>query len=411
MFRKNSIIAILISGLFLFITAPVSNAAEGIVVGVSDGPVSSGSNIDALLGTPETIGTPDIVITGVLVEPNVSTFASFDANISDTFTPDSGSYVLNSSGILLQTTGVELDNIYTEAITTLVDVNDVFFFFTPGVLASVESLSALSFDFTAGVGHNTVSLDFILASNEYYQGDWDIAAIYINDVNYAFLPNGNVLRVNSEAQLTNVCDYGTFGGCAFSEYSVDGILLGSLTPKLTMYAPIDPEAASQSFTAIVANTSDNSLQSSLLLSNFQSFFASEQTFNVSTETFDSFIFNETLFDFGIQLDEGIALLPSTPLPAIARGSVELNQSSEITGISVSTADANNNVTIIVTGKFIEKVLTIDVNDRRVSTDAWKQTSTSITLTVPAVASGIYAVQIWNGSFPVLQRQAVVVTTK
>jgi hypothetical protein len=177
-----------------------------------------------------------------------------------------------------------------------------------------------------------------------------------------------------------------------------------------MYAPIDPEAASNSFTAIVANTSDNLLQSSLLLSNFQSFFASEQTFNVSTETFESFIFNETLFDFGIQLDEGIALLPSTSPPTIAGGSIELNQSSEITGISVSAADANN-VTIIVTGNFIEKVLSIDVNDRRVSTDAWKQTSTSITLTVPAVASGIYAVQIWNGSFPTLQSQTVVVTTK
>jgi hypothetical protein len=400
MFRKNSIIAILISGLFLFITAPVSNAAEGIVVGVSDGPVSSGSNIDALLGTPETIGTPDIVITGVLVEPNVSTFASFDANISDTFTPDSGSYVLNSSGILLQTTGVELDNIYTEAITTLVDVNDVFFFFTPGVLASVESLSALSFDFTAGVGHNTVSLDFILASGEYYEGDWDLAGIFINGENYAFLPNGEVLRVNTEAQIANVCSSGFAGGCMQSEYTINGGILGTLSPKLTVYAPIIVNSANI-FSASVANTDDNYLPSYLLLSNFQSFIASDITFS-------SFTLEDEVFNFGIQFDEGIVVIPPPPS---AGGGIELNQSSEITGISVSTADANNNVTIIVTGKFIEKVLTIDVNDRRVSTDAWKQTSTSITLTVPAVASGIYAVQIWNGSFPVLQRQAVVVTTK
>jgi hypothetical protein len=134
------------------------------------------------------------------------------------------------------------------------------------------------------------------------------------------------------------------------------------------------------------------------LSNFQSFLAVEQT------EF-TFTLDDEVFDFGIQIDTPPV---DTSTPVVIR---EPRQSSEITGISVSTADANNNVTIVVAGKFVEEVQNIDVNGRRVLGYAWKQTSTSITLTVPAVASGVYAVDIWNGSAPVLERQTVVVATK
>jgi len=389
------------SGLFLFISAPISNAVVEGVVAVD---VVDSSTVSDLLGVDSII----IVTETLDTDAGANTFASFDPQIGEEFVPDPGNYVLTSSGILLTAAGgyaeaneINLgNNTYGTALMDLIAENNVTAFGSEYAPAVVD-LGAVSFDFTASAGHNTVSLDFILASGEHYDGDYDIAGIFINGINYAYLPNGNVLRVNSEAQITNVCTDGDFNGCEDSDYSINGGILGTISPMLTMYAPINPDAVN-TFSAIVANTSDNVLGSYLLLSNFHSF---ETNYSIGADAFTTF--EGEILDFGIQLDEEINVSPSAPSPRIYS---EPNQSSEITGISISTADANN-VTIIVTGKFIEKVLAIDVNDRRVSTDAWKQTSTSITLTVPAVASGIYAVQIWNGSFPTLQSQTVVVTSK
>jgi len=406
MFRKNSTLVILMSGLFLFISAPISNAdVEGVV---AVGEVDS-STVSALLGDDSIT----IVTETLDTDANANTFASFDPQIDEEFVPDPENYVLNSSGILLAAAGSYAEyeeinlgnNTYGTALLELIVANNVTAFGTE-FAPSVVDLGAVSFDFTASAGHNTVPLDFILASGEHYEGDYDIAGIFINGINYAYLPNENVLRVNSEAQITNVCSNGGGAGCMNSDYTINGGILGTISPKLTMYAPINPDAVN-TFSASVANTTDNILPSYLLLSNFYSF---EADFSIGAS---AFTFEGEILDFGIQLDEGINVSPSEPSepsePSLRFYSMP-NQSSEITGISISTADANN-VTIIVTGKFIEKVLAIDVNDRRVLTDAWEQTSTSITLTVPAVASGIYAVQIWNGSFPTLQSQTVLVTTK
>ena len=404
MFRKNSTLVILMSGLFLFISAPISNAVVEGVVGVD---VVNSSTVSDLLGDASII-----INTATLdTDAGANTFTSFNPQIAEESVPDPENYVLTSSGILLAAAGdsyYDLDvgawvpevNNFTTALTDLIVENSVTAF-GGSTAPEVIDVGGLSFDFTASEGHNMVSLDFILASGEHYEGDYDIAGIFINGINYAYLPNANVLRVNSEAQISNVCSSGGSAGCFVSDYSINGGILGTISPKLTMYAPINPDVVN-TFSASVANTSDNILPSYLLLSNFYSFAAA---FSIGAS---AFTFEGEIFDFGIQLDEGINVSPSAPY---SQTDIELtNQSSEITGISISTADANN-VTIIVTGKFIEKVLAIDVNDRRVLTDAWEQTSTSITLTVPAVASGIYAVQIWNGSFPTLQSQTVLVTTK
>lgn len=396
MFRKNSILVMLLSGLFLSISVPFSNAGEG--VGGTPEVVDS-TNVSGLVG----VGSEIVIDVNTLdVESDAYTFSGFDAVISSDLVPDPESYVLDSTGILLQPLNelqwppAQETNSFTTALEALVEEKTVISANT-GLLANVTDAAGLSFNFTAGEGHNTVSLDFILASGEYYGGDWDVAGIFINGTNFAFLPNGKVLRVNTEAQISNVCSNGFAGGCLQSDYTINEGILGTLSPKLTVYAPIYVNSTN-TFSASVANTDDNYLPSYLLLSNFQSYFAEDITAS-------SFTLVEEVFNYGIQIEGDFVETP------FAVDSIKLNQSSEITGISASTADANNNVTIIVTGKFIEEVRAIDVNDRRVSPNAWKQTSTSITLTVPAVASGIYAVQIWNGSFPVLQSQTVVVTTK
>ena len=65
----------------------------------------------------------------------------------------------------------------------------------------VTGVSALSFDFTVPAGVTSVNLDFIFASQEYYTSKWDIAGVFIDGVNYAKLPNGQILRITPVAQL------------------------------------------------------------------------------------------------------------------------------------------------------------------------------------------------------------------
>jgi hypothetical protein len=196
--------------------------------------------------------------------------------------------------------------------------------------------------------------------------------------------------VNTSAQITDVCRDGDFYGCAESDYALNGVKLGTISPKLTLNAQLtDPDNDGvHTFVAIIANTNDNAFPSSLLFGNFQAIAAEQQLLST--------------FSFGIQIEEEEVIVVAPPLP-------DPNQLSTITGSTVSAADSSGNVTIAVAGSFPETVRNIDVNGIRVRSENWVQDSTSVSVTVPVAASGSYEVQIWNGSFPVLQVQTVIAT--
>jgi hypothetical protein len=297
---------------------------------------------------------------------------------------DPQNYVLNSTGVLLQSRSGSQD------------VNEANHVLLTGLLSEAEiegqtvtNLSAVSFVFSTGGEATAISLDFILASDENVNGDWDLAGIFIDGVNYAILPNGRLLRVNTSAQITDVCRVGDFYGCNESDYALNGVKLGTISPKLTLNAQLtDPDNDGvHTFVAIIANTNDNAYPSSLLFGNFQAIAAEQQLLST--------------FSFGIQIEEEVVVI-APPLP-------DPNQLSTITGTTVSAADSSGNVTITVAGSFPETVRNIDVNGIRVRSENWVQDSTSVSVTVPAAASGSYEVQIWNGSFPVLQVQTVIAT--
>jgi hypothetical protein len=342
---------------------------------------TNATDFSILLGANSTIV---IDPQSVDVVNNVYTFSSYDPEISAKVS-DPENYALASSGVLLQSKSQNIvQNSYYNSLTQLLTQNQI-----GG--QSVTDLSAVAFEFATLPGENTVSLDFILASNESVQGDWDLAGIFIDGVNYAFLPNGQLLRVNTSAQITDVCNFQSFSGCYQSDFSLNGVTLGTISPKLSLNAALDSNLSTHTFVAIMANTNDTLYPSSLLLGNFQSFGVAQQF--VST------------FSYGIQLEEEVVvtpLIPQTPVP-------DPNQSSEITGVTVSTPDAKNNVTIEVKGSFSEKVRNIDVNGRRIALGDWAQDGSTVTFTMPAVTSGNYAVQIWNGSLPLLQVQTIVIT--
>jgi hypothetical protein len=74
---------------------------------------------------------------------------------------------------------------------------------------TVTNVSALTFDFTTSdASIASLEIDFMFASSEFFISDWDIAAVIVDGVNYAFLPNGNILRVRQESAL---CNFAAFG--------------------------------------------------------------------------------------------------------------------------------------------------------------------------------------------------------
>jgi hypothetical protein len=166
--------------------------------------------------------------------------------------------------------------------------------------------------------------------------------------------------------------------------------LGTISKKLTLYAALDGAISSHTFVAIVANTQDNIFPTSLLMSNLQ-------TYGVATEDI-------SLYSVGISY-EVIDIVEAPQVTA----DVPVQQSS-ITSSSVSAPDKNMNVTIKVTGNFIEKILNVDVNGRGVSGETWTQDATTVTIKVPATASGKYLVQLYNHSAPILDPQSVMATS-
>jgi hypothetical protein len=386
MLAKKKIVLILLSALIFSIgSSPLSKATDPN----SYATTTNGADILVVLGPDSTIS---IDASSVDIHNNVYTFTNFDPQISTDKVLDPENYVLTSSGVLLQAKSRIYPDTseYSTSLTQLIADKNIVreWSNTP---TTVTDLSAVKFTFGVELGANTVAIDFMLGSGEYFEGDWDLAGIYIDGVNYAYLPNGNLLRVNSSAQITNVCTIGSSAGCYLSDYEINGVVLGTISPKLTMYAALNPDLTTHSFVAIVANTDDTILPSSLLLSNFKSFGVAQQL--VST------------FGYGIQIEEEAVV---TPPPALVP---DPNQDSEITGTSVSAPDAENNVTITVTGKFSETVRNIDLNGRRILAADWVQDKSSIIITVPAINSGSYTFQIWNGSLPLLQVQSVVVENK
>lgn len=344
---------------------------------------SNQTNFSAALGVDSAI---TIDASTVDVHNNVYTFSGFDPGISNNLVDDPTSYVITSSGVLLQANqwGQIESSSYSDALADLLQSSNI--------SDSVMDLSAVSFTFSTDPTVTAVSLDFVLASGEYYQGEWDIAGVFIDGVNFAYLPGGHLLRVDSGAQVSNVCTMGDPDGCKITPYSINGLPIGSISNVLNLIASVNPTLATHTFSASVANTDDWILPTSLIISNFQSFNISPQ--EIST------------FSFGIQIQE--AIVPPVVEVEVVPVADPL-QDSEITKASVSANGKDNSVIIEISGIFREVVRNIDVNGRRVSSSSWKQGLSTISVTIASDASGIYEVEIWNGSLPRLEKQTVVVS--
>jgi hypothetical protein len=85
------------------------------------------------------------------------------------------------------------------------------------------------------------------------------------------------------------------------------------------------------------------------------------------------------------------------------------QQSKITSISSTTAAAENATSVVISGTFIEKISSIQINGVALPSGSWIQTSTTVSFTVSPRTAGNYQIQLYNGSAPVMKVQNFTIT--
>ena len=122
---------------------------------------------------------------------------------------------------------------------------------------AVTGVSALSFDFTVPAGITSINLDFLFASQESYKSNWDIAGVFVDGVNYARLPNGQILRVTSASELNS---YNSPLLSGWYSWAVPQTVVGLL----------DLNKTTHTIKIAVADTDDKLVPSGLFLSSLRS---------------------------------------------------------------------------------------------------------------------------------------------
>jgi outer membrane protein OmpA-like peptidoglycan-associated protein len=84
------------------------------------------------------------------------------------------------------------------------------------------------------------------------------------------------------------------------------------------------------------------------------------------------------------------------------------QQSKIDSISPSVLELMKSTKIVITGTFLEEIQSILIDGKPLSSGSWIQTSKTVTITYTGRAVGRHAIQLFNGSTPVLADQYITV---
>ena len=137
-----------------------------------------------LTGTPDSIGT-------------LKTFDSVNISTGRQFS-GAGIYLDSAGGVetgLGATLKTRLNTVLTSG----------------GYSGTTTNVSALRFQVLVNSNITSVSFNYLFGSREGIS-DWDVAAILVDNTNFAFLPNGKVIRVNAASGLSRFTASGPFTG-------------------------------------------------------------------------------------------------------------------------------------------------------------------------------------------------------
>ena len=122
---------------------------------------------------------------------------------------------------------------------------------------------------------------------------------------------------------------------------------------------------------------------------------------------DGVVWDITAFETGLntqnQSEATTTIYVAPPTPAV-ESIPDPIQRSTISGITPGNGVAGVDNLVTVKGSFIEKVSAIQVNGQNVAARSWTQTDSALTFMFNPANAGIYSLQIFNGSVPLLAPQ-------
>lgn len=131
-----------------------------------------------------------------------------------------------------------------------------------GYSTTVTQFTALTFQVQADSATTSVSMNYIFASRESCNQDWDVASVLVDNTNYAYLANGKVIRVNPASGNTSIAPTSQFSGitCWSPAQTIVGIFDKSANP------PNGAGISTHTITIVVADTGDTAVPSTFMVS-------------------------------------------------------------------------------------------------------------------------------------------------
>jgi hypothetical protein len=200
---------------------------------------------------------------------NVKTFTSLDLGFGSTLS--NNGVVLSSattcpSEVLYFWMPCTGDLTYNSLHTSLSDILAA----AEAASNNVTDISALGFSFdTIDPVTTQISLSFLFASSEISGANFpDVAAIIVDGVNYARMPNGSILVVNPSSDMFAVGQPTTESSCWFQNgsaqpYALNGHAVCELSPTQSLYAALDPALAHHTIAFVVGDVTDRNVPSQL----------------------------------------------------------------------------------------------------------------------------------------------------
>ena len=190
----------------ILVIAPPKAEAVNILTAVTPAAAAT-----LLTGSNLTVVPNSVVVYGAGTQPK-----QFDSvNLG-------GSRTLANAGIYLNSSGnISLSSLLKTAVNALPQPR----------WRGVTNMSALEYSVTAPAGITSISLQYLFGSNETCTQSWDIAAIFVDGINYAKLANGNTITVDPSSGLVsvnpNVSGFST--SCWTNTYTMVGLFNMALT--------------------------------------------------------------------------------------------------------------------------------------------------------------------------------------